>query len=207
MQRQLIDISMPLRNGMAHWPGDPAPRIERLMDRRRGDPCTLTMLTVSAHTGTHVDAPAHYLRGGRTVDEMDLAGLVGPARVLEIADAAAVTAAELARHRIRRGDRVLLRTRNSLIGAGRRLLTDYVALAEDAARFLAERGVLAVGIDALSVDPPDRDAAHLALLEAGIWIIEGLRLGGVPAGRYELLCLPLRLATEGAPARALLRSR
>ena len=207
MARQLIDISMPLRNGMVHWPSDPAPRFERLMERRRGDPYTLTALALSVHTGTHVDAPAHYLRGGRTVDEMDLAGLVGPVRVLEIADAAAVTAAELARHRIRRGDRVLFKTRNSLIAAGRRLATDYVALAADAASALAARGVLAVGVDALSVDPPECDAAHLALLEAGIWIIEGLRLGGVPAGRYELLCLPLRLATEGAPARALLRPR
>jgi arylformamidase len=207
MARQLIDISMPLRNGMAIWPGDPEPRFERVMECRRGDPCTLTALALSAHTGTHVDAPAHYLRGGRRVDEMELAGLIGPALVLEIADAAEVTAAELRGHRIRRGGRVLLKTRNSLISGGRRLTTDYVAVAADAAHWLAVRGVLAVGIDALSIDPPDRDTAHLALLEAGIWIIEGLRLAGVPAGRYELLCLPLRLATEGAPARALLRSR
>jgi arylformamidase len=207
MRKQPIDISMTVRNGMPHWPGDPAPRLERVMDLRRGDPCTLTVLTVSAHTGTHVDAPAHYLRGGRSVAEMDLAALVGPARVLEIADAAAVTAAELALHRVRRGERLLLKTRNSLIDSARRLTRDYVALAPDAARWLAERGVVAVGTDALSIDPPGGDEAHRTLLAAGIWIIEGLRLAGVPAGRYELLCLPLRLAAEGAPARALLRRR
>jgi arylformamidase len=207
MPRDLIDISMPLHGGMVHWPGDPPPRLERVMDVRRGDPCTLTVLTASAHTGTHVDAPAHYLRGGRTVDEMDSTGLIGPARVIEITDAAEVTAVELVPHRVRRGDRVLLKTRNSLLPATRRLTRDYVAVSAEAARWLAQRGVAAVGIDALSVDPPDGDQAHLALLGAGIWIIEGLRLGGVPPGRYELLCLPLRLAAEGAPARAFLRAR
>jgi arylformamidase len=207
MARRLIDISMPLRGGMPHWPGDPAPRFERLLDRRRGDACTLTALSMSAHTGTHVDAPLHYLRGGRSVEAMDLDGLIGPARVLEIADAAAVTVAELGRHRVRRGDRLLLKTRNSLLDSARRLANDYVALAADAAAWLAGRGVRAVGIDGLSIDRPGDDAAHLALLAAGVWIVEGLRLAGVPAGRYELLCLPLRLAADGAPARALLRAR
>ena len=207
MARRLIDISMPLRGGMPYWPDDPAPRFERLLDRRRGDACTVTALSMSAHTGTHVDAPLHYLRGGRSVETMDLEGLLGPARVLEIADAAAVTVAELERHRVRRGDRLLLKTRNSWLSGAGRLASDYVALAADAAAWLAGRGVRAIGIDGLSVDPPGDDAAHLALLGAGVWIVEGLRLAGVPAGRYDLLCLPLRLAAEGAPARALLRSR
>jgi len=207
MARQLIDVSMPLGRGMPRWPGDPPPRIERLLDRRRGDACTLSALALSAHAGTHVDAPAHYLAGGRSVAAMDLAGLIGPARVLEIADAAEVTAAELARHRVRRGDRVLLKTRNSLPGAPGRLARDYVALTAEAAAWLAARGVRAVGVDGLSVDPPASDAAHLALLGAGVWIIEGLRLAGVAPGRWELLCLPLHLATEGAPARAILRGR
>jgi arylformamidase len=207
--QRLIDISTPLAEGMAHWPGDPEPRFTRLADLENGDACTLTALAMSAHTGTHVDAPLHYLRGARTLDEMPLAGLVGAARVLTIADAREVTVRELARRRIRRGDRLLLRTRNSLLANDpRRLTGDYVALAPEAARWLAARGVRCVGIDALSVDPPGSAAAHLALLAAGVWIIEGLRLAGVAAGRYELLCLPLRLAgAEGAPARALLRRR
>ena len=207
MARPLIDISMLLDGGMPRWPGDLAPRVERLQDLRRGDPCTLSALALSAHAGTHVDAPAHYLRRGRTVAAMELEGLVGPACVLEIADAAEVTAAELRRHRVRRGDRVVLKTRNSLLRDGRRLATDYVALAADAAGWLVARGARAVGVDGLSVDPPGSEAAHRALLGAGVWVIEGLRLAGVPPGRYELLCLPLRLATEGAPARALLRRR
>jgi arylformamidase len=207
MRREIIDISMTVRTGMPVWPGDPALRLERVMDLRRGDPCTLTSLAMSAHTGTHVDAPAHYLRGAATVAEMDAGALVGPARVIEIADAAAVTAAELARHRVRRGDRVLLKTRNSLLPESRRPARDFVALAADAAAWLAGRGVAAVGIDALSVDPPGCDDAHHALLGAGVWVIEGLRLAGVAPGPYELLCLPIRLDAEGAPARALLRRR
>jgi arylformamidase len=205
----LIDISMPLADGMVHWPGDPPPRITRLADVGDGDACTLTALSMSAHTGTHVDAPRHYLRGGRTVDDMPLAGLLGSARVIEIADAQEVTVQELLGQRIRRGDRVLLKTRNSLLANNpRRLTGDYVALAPEAARWLVERSVASVGIDGLSVDPPGSSDAHVALLAAGVWIIEGLRLAGVAAGRYELICLPLRLAgAEGSPARAVLRPR
>jgi len=202
-----IDISLPIAEGMVHWPGDPAPHITRLADLERGDACTLTALAMSAHTGTHVDTPRHYLRDGATLDGMPLAGLLGAARVVEITDPHEVTVAELAGRNIRRGERVLLRTRNSVVeGDLRPLLVDYVALSGAAARWLAARGVAAVGIDALSVDPPDRSEAHLALLSAGVWIIEGLRLAGVEPGRWELVCLPLRLAgAEGAPARAVLR--
>jgi arylformamidase len=207
--RRLIDITMPLSDEMVHWPGDPTPRVGRASDIERGDACTVTTLSLSAHTGTHVDAPSHYLRGGSSLDDLSLAGLLGAARVVEIADPVAVTVRELARQRIRRGDRVLLKTRNSEIGGDlHRLGTDYVALTAESARWLADRGVRAVGIDGLSVDPPDSSGAHLVLLAAGVWIIEGLRLSGVAAGRWELFCLPLRLAgAEGAPARAVLRCR
>lgn len=207
MSERCIDISLPIAEGMVHWPGDPAPRVTRLADLERGDACTLTALAMSAHTGTHVDAPRHYLRAGATLDGMSLAGLLGAARVVEITDPRAVTVDELAGKGIRRGERVLLKTRNSLVeGDLTPLLVDHVALSGAAARWLAARGVAAVGIDAFSVDPPDRSEAHLALLSAGVWIIEGLRLAGVEPGRWELVCLPLRLAgAEGAPARAVLR--
>jgi len=206
MAGRLIDISTPLRPGMVHWPDDPEPRFERLLDGARGDDCTLTAVSMSAHTGTHVDAPLHYLAGGRTVAEMPLDGLVGPARVVEIADERAVTAAELRRLRVRRGERLLLKTSVSRRAADH-WAPDYPAFTGDAARWLAGRAVVAVGTDALSVDPPDRSEAHRTLLAAGIWIIEGLRLEEVRPGRYELLCLPLHLAAEGAPARAVLRRR
>ena len=206
-----IDVSLPLHEGMAHWPGDPPPRIERVSDLTRGDACTLTHLDMSAHTGTHVDAPAHFLPGGATLDELPLDALVGPARVVEIADPHLVTAGALRGAHIRRGERVLLRTSNS----GRGVLhapfaADYVALDVDAARFLAARAVCCVGIDALSIGPPgaEGDEVHRLLLAAGIWVIEGLDLAAVRPGRVDLLCLPIRLAgAEGAPARVMLRAR
>jgi arylformamidase len=203
---QPIDISTPLVDGMAHWPGDPTPRVTRYADLERGDACTLTALAISAHTGTHVDAPRHYLEHGATLDEMPLGALLGRARVIEITDERRVTAEALAGRRIRRGDRVLLRTRASCPGApGPPAAADGAALTPEAASWLVARDVVCVGIDTLSVDPADSSAAHRILLEAGVWIIEGLLLEGVAAGVYELICLPLRLAgAEGAPARALL---
>ena len=206
-----IDVSLPLGSGMISWPGDEPVRVERVQDVGRGDPCTLTRLVLGTHTGTHLDAPLHYLRGGAALDEMPLDGLVGPARVLAIADPIAVTPAELARHRIRRGERILLRTRNSR----RRwwehpFAEDFVFVAPAAAAVLADRGVRCVGVDALSVGAFREGGreTHEALLGAGVWIVEGLDLTAVAPGPVDLLCLPLSIpGADGAPARALLRRR
>ena len=208
MRREWIDVSMPVRGGMPHWPGDPAPRIERIAEVGAGDPATVSQIAFSVHTGTHVDAPLHFIAGGRALDEMPLDAVIGPARVIEVRDRTAIGAEELRRHAIRRGERVLLRTRNSERAGGLdRFTEEFVTLAADGARFLAARGVRVVGIDALSIDRyGDRTfGSHHALLGAGIWIIEGLDLSGVAPGRYELVCLPLRIADcEAAPARAAL---
>lgn len=206
-----IDVSLPVRTGMTHWPDDPPPRVERVLDLARGDACTLTHLDLSAHTGTHVDAPAHFVAGAATLDDLPADALVGPALVLDIADPRRVTAAELRRARLRRGARVLLRTANSARGTLHApFAADYVALDLGAARLLATRGVRAVGIDALSIGAPgeEGDEVHRVLLAAGIWVIEGLDLVAAPVGRVDLVCLPLRLASaEGAPARAMVRAR
>jgi len=204
-----IDVSVPLHEGLVHWPGDPRFIIERVSELERGDPATVSKVTMGVHTGTHMDAPAHFLRDGATIDTLPLDATVGSARVIAISDPESVKPAELRSHRVKRGERVLLRTRNS----GRRwtqeaFFEDFVYIAADAARWLAERGVRCVGVDYLSVGGFHRDGheTHEALLAAGVWIIEGLDLSAVEPGRYELLCLPLRIAgAEGAPARALLR--
>jgi len=209
--RRWLDVSLPLAAGMIGWPGDEPVRVERIQDVGRGDPCTLTRLGLGTHSGTHVDAPLHYLRGGAALDAMPLDGLLGPARVLAIADPVAVTPAELARHRIRRGERILLRTRNSR----RRwwehpFAEDYVFVTPAAAAFLADRGVRCVGIDALSVGGfrAGGRETHESLLGAGVWIVEGLALTAVGPGPVDLLCLPLSIpGADGAPARALLRRR
>jgi arylformamidase len=204
-----IDISVPLHTNMAHWPGDPDVRIERTQSLTGGAPCNVSQLTMSAHTGTHVDAALHFVPDGAALDTMPLSATIGPARVLEIRDAEAVRAAELQRHRIRRGERILLKTQNSArcwSAAG--FVEDFVYIAADAARYLAQRHVRAVGVDYLSVDGYRQDGSesHLVLLRAGVWIIEGLNLAAVRPGAYELICLPLRIqGGDGGPARAILR--
>jgi arylformamidase len=202
---------VPLRAGMAVWPGDPPVRIERLSSIERGGAVNLSAISMCLHTGTHVDAPLHYLRGGPGVAELPLDALAGPARVVGIRDPKAIRESALRPLGIRRGERILFRTRNSRRcwrTAG--FCRDYVHLALDAAVWLAERGIAAVGIDYLSIGAPDEqgDRVHRVLLEAGIGIIEGLDLSPAPPGRYELICLPLKMpGADGAPARAVLRAR
>lgn len=203
------DVSLPLRAGMAHWPGNPPVRIARVRDLARGDRSTVSSLSMGSHTGTHVDAPAHFLKGGLGVDAMPYEAANGPALVVAISDPEAIRPRELEGRGVRRGERLLFKTRNSArrLGAGA-FRRSFVHLSLDACRWLAARGVRAVGVDYLSVGPYRGDGAevHRVLLEAGIWIIEGLDLSRVRPGRHLLACLPLRFeGGDGAPARALLR--
>jgi len=204
-----IDISVPLRKGMVHWPGDPPFDLERVHDMGRGARNNLSRIALSAHSGTHVDAPLHFLRSGAGVSDMPLSAAVGRARVIEISDTDSIRPAELRHHGIRRGERLLFKTRNSS-RAWRTdsFIEDFVFITPGAARFLARRGVALVGVDYLSVGSYRRASreTHLALLQAGVWIIEGLDLSRVPPGRYDLVCLPLKIdGAEGAPARVILR--
>jgi len=209
--RGWIDISVPVRSGMVRWPGDPPVLIERAESLEEGGSCNLTLLAMPAHCGTHVDAPLHYLPGGDGVDAMPPGALIGPCRVVPIRHRESVRPEELARHRIRRGERVLFKTRGSArYWRSDTFVEDFVYVSKEAARYLAGRGVAAVGMDYLSVGGFRKDLAetHRILLEAGVWIIEGLNLSRVRPGRYDLVCLPLRLeGADGAPARALLRAR
>ena len=135
-----IDVSVPLRTGMVHWPGDPSIRIEKIKDLARGDDCTVSHLDMGAHTGTHVDAPSHYLREAPDLDRFPLDAAVGRARVLRIRNPRVVTAEELRGHRIRRGERLLFKTRNSArCWKGDAFVKDFVSISLAAARFLAER--------------------------------------------------------------------
>ncbi len=205
-----IDVSVPVRDAMVHWPGDPPVEIGRRMSIDRGDVANLTAVSMSAHTGTHMDAPLHFIAVGAAIDEMPLEAVMGEARVLEIADPQAVSADELRRHEPRRGERLLLKTRNSARSWWEEPFDEeFVPIEPAAAELLAEAGVALVGVDYLSVGGMQSGAeTHRHLLGAGIWIIEGLALGEVSTGDYELICLPLRLVgADGAPARALLRRR
>lgn len=205
-----IDISVPIRDGMVHWPGDPAVRVQRIHAIDRGDEANLTQLSMSAHTGTHMDAPLHYLPGADSMDALPFTAIIGPARVIAVAAPGAVSRPMLESADLQAGERLLLKTRNSdRLWSGREFDVQFTALNIEAARWLAALPIQLLGIDYLSVGPYHSEGAavHRALLGAGIWIIEGLNLMGVEPGRYELICLPLRLSgADGAPARALLRA-
>ncbi len=206
---RLLDISVPLRSGMVHWPGDPPVRIRRVKQIGRGSSSNLFLLSMGSHTGTHMDAPGHFLRSGRTIDQLPLPSVIGPARVIAIRHPRWIGVEELRPHRIQRGQRILFKTRNSSrCWKGNSFIKEFVHISEEAARFLAVRGIRCVGVDYLSVGGYKRDGAlvHRILLGAGVWIIEGLNLSRVKAGRYELICLPLKIRRgDGAPARAILR--
>jgi arylformamidase len=192
VSRRWIDISVPLRPGMPVWPGDPPMSIERLSAIAAGAAANVSAVSMCLHTGTHVDAPLHFLDGAPSIAEMPLDALVGPARVVAIGDSKTIRG-------LRHGERILFKTRG-----------DQTHLAPDAAALLVDRGVRAVGIDRLSIGAPNEEGDHVhhLLLGAGIWIVEGLDLAAVPPGRYDLICLPLRVpGADGAPARAILRPR
>jgi arylformamidase len=208
---QWIDISVPVHNGMPVWPNDPGLHFEHTMDQNNGDVCTVTRATMSAHTGTHMDAPLHFVRNSTTIDQMPIDATVGPARVIAIGDPKAIHREELLPHKIQRGERILFRTGNSdKDWANLPFDEQFIFIARDGAEYLAECGVKTVGVDYLSVGGYSQDSVetHVALLGKGIWVIEGLALGPIAPGDYELVCLPLKWAgAEGAPARAILRSR
>lgn len=204
-----IDVTLPVTPALPVWPGDPPVRVERVSDVAAGDEATVSALAFGSHTGTHLDAPRHFLADGLPVDRAPLDVLVGPARVVAVPGVRRVEPAHLVAAGVAPGERLLLRTRNSDGRWWEDPFADEVCgLSAAAARWLAERRVRLVGIDAFSVSAFADDAArvHVPLLAAGVWLLEGLDLTAVPEGPCELLALPLRLAgADGAPVRALVR--
>jgi arylformamidase len=203
------DISVPISPGMVVWPGDPAVSMQRVSKIEAGDNANVTHVALSAHTGTHVDAPYHFLQDGDTLEKIPLNLMLGRAYVLHLPEVDLITAEVLALADIPpRTRRVLFKTRNSEIWARgeTEFQTDFVALSADGAQYLVDRGVKLVGIDYLSIAPyKESRPVHEILLQAGVLILEGVNLSEVSQGRYTLYCLPLNLqGVDGAPARAVL---
>jgi arylformamidase len=201
-----IDVTVPIHPGMVVYEGDPPVAVTSALSLDRGDPANVSRLALGSHTGTHVDAPSHFVRGGAGVDRLPLETLLGPARVLACPPGP-IAAATVA-GRTGRGERLVLKTGNSALWSRGAFAADYQALTLDAARALVGAGIGLVAIDYLSIEPfgAPGHPVHRCLLEAGVVILEGLDLSEVEAGGYELCCLPLRIRDgDGAPARALLR--
>jgi arylformamidase len=201
---ELLDVTVPVREGMVVYAGDPEVHLERVASLAEGDLANISRLDLGVHTGTHVDAPLHFFDGAAGVESLPLDVLLGPA---EVVDATGVEGdldePALRSLRLPRAGRLIFKTTNSELWKRDEFAEDFVKLTGDGAELLVAAGVRLVGIDYLSVGDED---AHRALLGAGIVALEGLDLRGVEPGRYELLCLPLRLAgVDGAPARAVLR--
>lgn len=205
---RIHDISFPISDRMVGFPGDPPVRVERVRSIERGAPYNLSALALGSHTGTHVDPPLHFVPGGASIDEVPIEALNGPCEVVAIPREVSRIDRTLAAQVPAGAERVLFRTSNSeRWRAGGTFFDDFVALDPGAAEALVEAGVRLVGIDAFSIerDPTGGFPVHHRLLGSGVLILEGILLGSVPAGRYELRCLPLRIAQgDGGPCRALL---
>jgi arylformamidase len=205
---RVFDITLPIYHGMPVYEGDPAVSIERWASIPRGAPANVSLLAMGSHTGTHVDAPAHFQEGATGVDQLSLDILMGPARVYRVPATGHIDAASLRGTDLTSCSRLLLKTRTTSNGNEGPFRQDHPGITDDAARLLVVSGIRLVGIDALSVEPLGSTSfpAHQTLLGAGVIILEGLDLSAVSPGDYELLCLPLKIRqADGAPARVVLR--
>lgn len=210
-RREWIDVSVPLKNGMAHWPGDPDPSFTKLMKMNDGEMCNVTRFNASVHTGTHMDAPYHFLNDGIGMEQWPPESTIGPCRVIEVRDKESIKVRHLEPLGLRKGERLLIKTPNSKrCWNDDKFHNDFVYISKEAAAFMAERRIRTIGVDYLSVGGfyNDMVQTHQNLLRAEIWIIEGLNLSKIKPGKYDLNCMPLKLAgSDGSPARALLRPR
>lgn len=210
----IYDLSIPLSSAIPTYPGDPQIEIQDWRSLSNGDGVNVSVLRFGAHTGTHVDAPAHFIEASSRVASLPLDVLIGDAEVIEVpSEFNSIDLSFVKEHCTTANTRVLFKTRNSSLWktSGARFEQEYVYLDLEAAKYLAEQGVRLVGIDYLSIEKFAQEGhpTHLALLSKAVIIVEGLNLSDVPAGKYELICLPLRISGglgDGAPARAVLRS-
>jgi arylformamidase len=207
---KIYDISLTVTPDLPVWPGDPAIKLGRVSKMEEGEHNNVSHMASGVHIGTHVDAPYHFIADGKTIEQLKLEVLIGPAQVIEIPDTGPlITAADLQQAGIEDGTtRLLLKTRNSEYWKqpGLPFQEEFAALSPDGAAYLLERGVQLLGIDYFSVAPfGDSVPTHRALLGAEVIVLEGIDLSQVPAGRYQLYCLPIKLGgSDGAPARAVL---
>lgn len=205
---KIYDVTVTLRPGMPTWPGEPGPEIAPLRQISQGDGANVSLLRLGAHTGTHVDAPLHFIAGGAPVEDLPLEALVGRGRVVEIREPGPITASTLEQlHLSPKTPRLLFKTQNGRLWEEATFSREFVALSPEAARWLVERQIRLVGIDYLSIEPfgSPGHPTHLTLLKAGVVVVEGLDLRHVPPGEYLIACLPLKIrGGDGAPARVAL---
>ena len=211
---QIYDVSVPLSATTPTYPGDPGIEIKQWLTLANGDAANVSLINFGLHSGTHVDAPAHFIAGGAKVESLPLASLIGEAEVVEVPHEVKVIDEDFVMANCVRGSqRILFKTRNSAFWSNPHegFREDYTYIDSAAARRLVESNIKLVGIDYLSVEQfrSQNFETHHAFLSSGVVILEGLDLREVPGGVYELICLPLKIAGgsgDGAPARVILRT-
>lgn len=208
---KIYDITVPFSTNLPVYPGDPAVQIKQVSSLESGDICTVSHLSFSSHTGTHVDPPSHFVAGAMTLDQLPLEVLIGTARVVDTGNIPAIDRATIELANLDGVERVLFKTRNSQTwkrASFSEFNQEFVYLETDAAELLVETGIKLVGIDYLSIEKFNfvEPATHWALLRNNIVIVEGLDLSEVEEGEYELICLPMKIKDgDGGPARVILR--
>jgi arylformamidase len=199
------DISVPIRSDMPIYAGDPDVELERASSIAEGGHANVSKLSMGVHTGTHVDAPVHFLEGAPGMESVSLDALCGPAVVVDGTrlDGDTIGQSDLESLDLPEGaERIILKTRNSELWNQDAFTRDFLRLDGSGARYLISRGVRTIGIDYLSVGDHE---AHRELLGAGVVPVEGLDLRKIAPGAYTLICLPLDLVgSDGAPARTIL---
>lgn len=204
----LIDISFPYNSMMAIYPNNPPFSIRRVQDLEKGDGANVSLISMGSHTGTHIDAPAHFIVGGKTIDQLHLETMNGIAKVFDVRGNREITRQLLNRYEIEAGDIVLFKTDNTEAFCGDTVLVDYVTLDYDAAKYLTDRKVKLVGIDYMTIERPRAKRikgqnVHNILLSGGVLIVEALALSKVGEGSYRFYCFPLNIVgADGVPVRA-----
>ena len=208
---KIYDITVPFSTNLPVYPGDPIVQIHQVSSLAAGDICTVSHLSFSSHTGTHVDPPSHFVAGTMTLDQLPLEVLIGQARVVDTGKIPAIDRATIESANLQGVERVLFKTRNSQTwkqASFSEFDQDFVYLETEAAELLVEMGIKLVGIDYLSIEKFNfvEPTTHWALLKNNVVIVEGLDLSEVEAGEYELICLPMKIKDgDGGPARVILR--
>lgn len=205
--KRIIDISRRIHPQMPIWPGDKGVDIKRVASIRDGAVCNLSAIDMGLHTGTHVDAPFHFIDGGIDIGSLDLSRFIGMVKVFELDVDRSISYESIKNLPIEKDDIVFFKTANSNIDDQNSFITDFIHIDASAAKYLADTGIKAVGVDYQSVDGFNSEShpVHKILLRKGIGIMEGLYLKDVKAGEYFFSCLPLRIeGVDGSPARAVL---
>jgi arylformamidase len=209
---RILDISLPIREGMVVWPGDDPFKRHLTFAITRGDACNLSRIETGVHAGTHVDAPCHFLNGAASIEQVDLSAFIGPCRVVAIENPVAIDRGDLERLDLAGVERLLFKTTNSVLYNRPTFVESYIGLTPEAARHLAAiESLRLVGVDYYSIAPYNSEqavAVHRAILGRSIVALEGINLRNVEPGDYDLIALPLRIeGSDGSPVRAVLIHR